>query len=68
MTIITIKDTRELGYCSKGVRAFCKLHNIDYHYVIKNGIKEADLLNTNDAMAIKLIKHAKSKEITHEQK
>lgn len=67
MTIVTTKDTRALQYCNKGVRAFCQQHNIDYQNFIKNGIEETDLLKTNDVMAIKLIEHAKSKEITNEQ-
>ncbi len=68
MTIVTTKHTRALQYCNKGVRAFCQQHNIDYQNFIKNGIDADDLLKTNDVMAIKLIEHAKSKEITHEQK
>lgn len=67
MTIITTRHTRALQYCNKGVREFCQKHSIDYQLFIKNGIKEEDLIKTNDVMAKKLIEYAKN-EINHEQK
>ncbi len=65
--IITIRHTRALQYCNKGVREFCKKHSIDYQDVIKNGITEDDLIKTNDVMAKKLIEYAR-KEVGHEFK
>lgn len=65
MTIITTKHTRDMGYCSSGVRNFCLKHQIDYRKFIKHGIDEADLIKINDAMSLKLIYYAKSKETEH---
>ena len=65
MTIITIKHTRAMGYCSEGVRSFCFKHQIDYRKFIKQGISEAELIRVNDAMSLKLIEYAKSKEASN---
>ena len=56
--IIRIEDARALGYCSKGMRLFCKKYNINYLAFAQNGIEDSVLLETNDAMAIKVVEKA----------
>ncbi len=53
--IVTIKQARSLNYCSRGLRAFCKKHNIAYIKFAKDGINSEVLLKTNDSMALKLV-------------
>lgn len=46
------------GYCNRGIRKFCKRHSIDWHQLRKNGIDSSVLLDTGDAMALRVVKHA----------
>lgn len=62
--IVTLEHARSLpcvtnhGMCSRGLRAFCDRHNIDWRDFITNGIEEERLLATGDAMALKLVQWA----------
>lgn len=57
--LIKIRHAVELGYCIKGIKEFCKQHNIDFKKFVVYGIEEEELLKTEDAMVIKVIEHAK---------
>lgn len=47
-----------LGYCAKGMRAFCKLHGLDYLEFVRHGLTPDDLLRTKDAMAARIVELA----------
>jgi len=59
MSKVRIQHTRALGYCRKGVKKFFERHNIDWDTFIKEGVPEEALLNTNDALAIKVVENKK---------
>lgn len=56
--LIKIAHMRKCKYCSKGVRAFFKKHNLDFSSFLENGIDEEKLLATKDAMAEKVVEVA----------
>ncbi|MFL0802460.1 MAG: hypothetical protein K6L81_01995 [Agarilytica sp.] len=60
--IITLAHQRKFHYCSKGARRFCKRHDLDFLEFVRNGYDESVLLETGDAMAIKLVEFAKNME------
>lgn len=45
---------RQLGYCSKGGRAFFNKHGWDWFDFIKNGRSAKDFEQTGDAQAIRV--------------
>lgn len=56
--------TTRQGYCHGQARAFFKRHGLDWLSFLRNGI-EADLLvATGDALALKLVEHARQ-EVAH---
>lgn len=59
--IITVTHMREYKLCMVGVRRFFENHNLDFRDFVKNGIDSSLLINTNDEMAIKVVKFAQSK-------
>jgi len=56
--LVNINHAKKLGYCSKGVRAFFKKHNLDYSAFVKDGLPSIKLMQTNDLMAIKIVEVA----------
>ena len=61
---IYINDVRRFGYCVRGIKKFCAMHNIDFKNFVKNGIDIAEIEDIDDAMLNKLI--AKLKQIEGE--
>jgi len=61
--IVRPQHLHDLEYCSRGVRAYCKHHNIDYPKFIDAGIKAEELLKAtgNDHMAICAVEAARAK-------
>ena len=57
--IVYIRDAVEIGYCIKGIKEFCKRHNIDFRNSVAHGIEADILLKTEDAMALKVVEQAK---------
>ena len=53
-----VKHARALGYCNKGVRAFCKRHGIDFYRFRHEGIPANELSHINDSMLEKVIAEA----------
>ena len=58
---VTMRDVRAAKMCGRGARVFAQRHDIDWLEFVKNGIDEAELLRTNDAMAIKLVEVARER-------
>ena len=48
---IYIGDLRAAGKCVSGVRAWFAVNNLDFAKFLREGISEADLLATGDALA-----------------
>ena len=59
--IVYISDAVELGYCIKGLKEFCRRHNVDFKDFVKNGIEADIILKIEDAMAFKLVEYARNK-------
>lgn len=56
---IYIRHIREAGYCRKeGVKPFFDAHGWDWPDFLVNGIDAQKLINTNDAMALKVVEIA----------
>lgn len=47
------------GYCTEGGRRFFKRYGLDWTEFVKNGLPDSVFLETGDALAINLVKHAK---------
>ena len=48
-----------MRYCNTGARDFFKRHGLDWSDFIKNGIDDQVLIETGDAMAIRLVERIK---------
>jgi len=48
--MIEMGDARALGYCARGVRAWCKRHGIDYMRVLAGQVSVAEVLAIGDEM------------------
>ena len=61
MIIVRISHTRQLKYCSRGMREFCQKYGFDYSDFLENGIESSELLSrsNNDAMAIAAVEVAR---------
>ena len=59
MTTVTHTHLRELGYCNKGARAFFRRHGLDWSAFLRRGLPAEVFEQTGDAMALKLVQHAK---------
>lgn len=56
--IITINHVKQSMMCTKGARAFCSRHGLDWGNFLKNGIDEIKLIELDDAMAVKVVREA----------
>lgn len=50
---------REIGYCNRGARQFFARHGLDWRAFLAQGLPAESFERTGDAMALKLVKHAK---------
>ena len=57
-TLCTMRHTRGLGYCNKGVREWLKGYGIDWTTFVRVGVPAHLLLDTQDEMAIKVAEAA----------
>jgi len=65
--IITTEHLRVIeGYCVAGAKDFAKLHHLDFKRFIQEGIPATDLLNTGDALAIRIVELAQQYETQKE--
>lgn len=58
MTVVLSRHMRELGYCSRGARAFAQRHGLSWPQFLRQGIPADRLRATGDAMALKVVDHA----------
>lgn len=56
--IIKMEHVRKARMCSAGARDFFKNHGLDYSDFLKNGVDSSVLLQTGDAMAIRVVEVA----------
>lgn len=49
-----------VGFCNKQARVFCEAHGIDWADFVKHGIDAQVLIDTNDALALRVVEHARS--------
>lgn len=60
---IYIKHIRAAGYCRKeGVKPFFDTRNWDWPDFLQNGIDAQKLIDTNDAMALRVVEIAQEEE------
>lgn len=58
-----MRHARQLKYCSRGIRDFCLKYDLDYTELIKNGLDAELLMNTNDYLAIDMVKVAEQERL-----
>lgn len=59
MTKIFMTHVRKAKMCSRGARAFFVKNNLDWNDFLRNGIDEAELIKTGDAMALEVVEIAR---------
>lgn len=59
VTIVLHKHMRELRYCNTGARAFFARHGLSWPDFLARGIEAEKLERTGDAMALRVVAHAK---------
>lgn len=59
---ITLEDVVRAGHCVSGARHWFTLHGFNWREVTRNGVTEAELLATNDALAVKVIEHKRARD------
>ena len=63
--IITINDVRAAGLCVNGSRAWFARHGLDFHAFVREGLDADTLLATGDAMALRVVEHARQQQEHH---
>lgn len=57
--LFTIRGfSRRQGFCRNGARQWARAHGIDWRQFVLHGIEEGELLATDDAFAIALVRWA----------
>lgn len=51
--------TTRQGYCHRACREFFKRHDLDWLDFVQHGIDEEKLIATGDALAMRLVEHAR---------
>lgn len=59
--IVTMTDVRAAKGCSRGARAFCLRHGIDWAAFLKDGVPAERLEATGDAMALNIVEVARGR-------
>ena len=57
--IVTIDDVRAVGLCVNGTRAWFARHDLDFRAFLRDGCAADTLLATGDAMALRVVEHAR---------
>lgn len=65
MATVLIEDCRALGLCKPGVKKFLTRYAIDLRRFVKEGLPEEELLALDNALAIKVVEHARQREEAH---
>lgn len=59
MAKVFMTHVRKAKMCSRGARAFFIKNKLDWNDFLRNGIDEAKLLETGDAMALQVVEIAR---------
>lgn len=60
--IVTIDDVRAVGLCVNGSRTWFARHGLDFRAFLHDGCDADTLLATNDAMALRVVEHARTRQ------
>ena len=58
--IVTIDDVRAVGLCVNGTRVWFARHDLDFRAFLRDGCAADTLLDTGDAMALRVVEHARA--------
>ena len=61
-TVITIDHVRAVGLCVNGTRTWFARHDLDFRGFLRDGLDAGTLLATGDAMARRVVEHARQQE------
>jgi len=64
-TVITIDHVRAVGLCVNGSRTWFERHGLDFRAFLRKGLDAETLLATNDAMALRVVEHARTRQEMH---
>jgi hypothetical protein len=64
---VTIDDVRAVGLCVNGTRTWFARHDLDFRAFLREGCDAATLLATGDAMAQRVVEHARDQSSQREQ-
>ena len=67
MTVVHMRHVRAAGMCSRGARAFCLSHNLDWQEFLKSGLPVSSLDGIDDEMLRSVIARAKDEELVDGQ-
>ena len=59
---VTIDDVRAVGLCVNGTRVWFARHDLDFRAFLRHGCAADTLLATGDAMAWRVVEHARQQE------
>lgn len=65
--IVTIDDVRAAGLCVHGTRTWFARHGLDFRAFLHDGIDADTVLSIGDAMASRVIEHARHRHGQPEQ-
>ena len=60
-TVITIDHVRAVGLCVNGTRTWFARHDLDFRAFLREGLDADTLLATGDAMAQRVVEHARQR-------
>ena len=64
---VTIDDVRAVGLCVNGTRTWFARHDLDFRAFLRDGCDAETLLATGDAMAQRVVEHARNQSSQREQ-
>ena len=64
---VTIDDVRAVGLCVNGTRTWFARHDLDFRAFLREGCDADTLLATGDAMAQRVVEHARNQFSQREQ-
>jgi len=64
---VTIDDVRAVGLCVNGTRTWFARHDLDFRAFLREGCDADTLLATGDAMAQRVVEHARNQSSQREQ-
>ena len=62
MLRVKAEDACSLGYCLRGVKAFCKKHSLDYKKFVKEGLPIEEVEQINDVMVKRLVEFVRGRQ------